>query len=231
MARPRFTTKKAGDQGRTTRQVPRYQPTDPYSINPAQALGYNQHRSTASPALGMYRAPSLPTYGPRAPVQPAPYTGPYDMRQSAAQIRATPQQAPYHGPYDTTPSGATLPAGSYTKRSSMSHQLAYFRNQRANWTAADYADARARLAFSMQYPQENTPFALMLRGAEGPEPPRQYAPGPYYPQRSYGGGGGGYSQPAPPRGPGMGYYGRPAGPRPNVDNWYGQMINWNISGV
>jgi hypothetical protein len=235
MARPRFRTKQAGDQGRATRSVPRYQPqrSSPYMSDPNIATGlYAPYLSpTMQPAL-MQRQQQLPRYGP-APVQPAPYTGPYDTRQSAAQIRATPQQAPYHGPYDTTVSGATAPQGWYNNRSSMSHQLAFFRQQRANWTPADYLDAQQRLAFSMQYPQANTPFALMLRGMEGPPNPVEYA-GWQYPEYygggRAGGGGGGYT-PQEPRRPGMGYYGSPPRSAPRVNDWYGQMISWNISGV
>jgi hypothetical protein len=61
-----------------------------------------------------------------------------------------------------------------------------------------------------------------------PPPPTQPGGGGGYGGWDGWGGGGGYSSPDPRR-PGYGNYYR-ANPTPNVQDWYGQMISWNISG-
>jgi hypothetical protein len=235
MARPRYDSRKAGDQARATRSAPKYKPQSQarqqtYVMDdPNIATGlYQPYLSTYQRPALMQRQMQLPRYGP-TPVQPAPYTGPYDMTQSGAQIRSgTNPNTPYTGPYDTTQSAALM-----ASRKPKRNRLAYFNDFYAGWTPEQFADAKARLAYRLEYPSFR-PYQLMsgMRGMEGPPSPVQYAPGPGYDYygSGYGGGGGGYQQ-AEPRRPGAGFYGSPARYAPSANNWYGQMVNWNISGV
>jgi hypothetical protein len=182
---------------------------------------------TQAPPVGAWGLPFY--YGlrhfagkPWLPPAQSAYHGPYDMGRSY-----TPQaQTAYHGPYDMSQRQPGL--------TSMSHQIAHFQNLRNLYGPGYLNLAGGLLQNRMQYPQAGTPFALMARGMEGPPSPAQYAPGPYYPDyygdgRRAGYGGGGYA-PQEVRRPGAGYYGSPPRSGANYENWYGQMISWNISG-